>query len=1006
MPFPALPTAPSDDAFLKQSLLNQSLLDQLDAQADAEPAESGTSDDSSHGSPRGPFQQPAVSSTAHQQDQQQQKMNHFYPRASFNAFPNATRPPARQTHYREPPSATAPQFFTHDPFAPQLTSPVLGPYDPRASFDFNSPPSYPQQQQPSQQKLNGYAAPYVNGVGGGMHSQTPYGPHIPINGGGGLPQPAMMGPMASMQEDISTIFVVGFPEDMQEREFQNMFTFSPGFEAATLKIPNKEYTAYGGVLPSSASGNPGTKAGGALGGGGTYNAYAGSNDPYNLVTVNQGGVLVDAGREGGIASWPAASAAPNSVDDPTQAQSIAQQQYPPNAGMLPPRKQIIGFAKFRTREEALGARDVLQGRRVDIDKGAVLKAEMAKKNLHTKRGVGPVVGGGPGVGGAGGMVGGVGMVNGHGHGMMGVGVGGMMGDMYAAAAEQALSPREREAGALVAMGLPPSANNPGLSLNPTVGMNGHGHAHTNGARMWRGTDPVTSDEDEPILTPQAQLEQQERERRQSSVLGAMGFQPRGGLTAGRVRAEGVEDGEQRLRERDKERKAFEAFIAVGRDHGNIAPAEVAPGPWDVPVSTSRLRRSPSPEGYSAFAGEVPRAFSSPPPQVQSQHFAGEYQFHAHHQQQQQQHQHQFSNYWGDFDGYGSQQPQQLQQQGYPLARRTERSESSASEGSASAGELERGMARLAVRGSTAVGTSPHPIPIANQSTMMNGQTHPHSSAHHTPISIPSGSNASAASGSSGGSPQLASPASSGSGGSGSVSNVGSSGGAGGIGRAIDQNPPINTLYVGNLPALPSAGANAGTPTMEQLESALRELFQGQPGFRQMSFRPKANGPMCFVEFEDVGFATKTLNELYGHSLGGLIKGGGIRLSYSKNPLGVRTPTSATSAASGALQQQQTQSMAAAEAAFHQRLTSPPPGAPAYDVSPFYPAAPAPRFFGPPPEGGAWGRRWENAGVPRAVAAQASGSVPSLNGGFSPFAHSPAPPPVEQQQQPVSEGEAP
>lgn len=42
------------------------------------------------------------------------------------------------------------------------------------------------------------------------------------------------------KEEISTIFVVGFPEDMQEREFQNMFMFSPGFEAATLKIPLTE----------------------------------------------------------------------------------------------------------------------------------------------------------------------------------------------------------------------------------------------------------------------------------------------------------------------------------------------------------------------------------------------------------------------------------------------------------------------------------------------------------------------------------------------------------------------------------------------------------------------------------------------------------------------------------------------------------------------------------------------------------------------------------------------
>jgi hypothetical protein len=38
-------------------------------------------------------------------------------------------------------------------------------------------------------------------------------------------------------ESISTIFVVGFPDDMQDREFSNMFTFSQGFEASTLKFP-------------------------------------------------------------------------------------------------------------------------------------------------------------------------------------------------------------------------------------------------------------------------------------------------------------------------------------------------------------------------------------------------------------------------------------------------------------------------------------------------------------------------------------------------------------------------------------------------------------------------------------------------------------------------------------------------------------------------------------------------------------------------------------------------
>ena len=157
-----------------------------------------------------------------------------------------------------------------------------------------------------------------------------------------------------------------------------MFTFSQGFEAATLKIPNKEYTAYNALLPSSSAQH--------------QRPYPA--DPYNL-----GGVVLDGGRDG-MASWPA-----------PQHDDLAAHHYNLNTGLpltapnpnpalatssntlnLPQRKQIIGFAKFRTRDEALTARDILQGRRVDIEKGAVLKAEMAKKNLHTKRGVGPVPG--------------------------------------------------------------------------------------------------------------------------------------------------------------------------------------------------------------------------------------------------------------------------------------------------------------------------------------------------------------------------------------------------------------------------------------------------------------------------------------------------------------------------------------------------------------------------------------------------------------------------------------
>lgn len=106
---------------------------------------------------------------------------------------------------------------------------------------------------------------------------------------------------------------------------------------------------------------------------------------------------------------------------------------------------------------------------------------------------------------------------------------------------------------------------------------------------------------------------------------------------------------------------------------------------------------------------------------------------------------------------------------------------------------------------------------------------------------------------------------------------------GGIGNMnpADQNPPINTLYIGNLPAI-----SPPTHPPNFLEESLRALFHRRPGFKRMSFRQKINGPMCFVEFEDIPFATQAMRELYGNTLNGLVKGG-IRLSYSKNSLGQR-----------------------------------------------------------------------------------------------------------------------
>ncbi|KAI9263685.1 hypothetical protein BY458DRAFT_491137 [Sporodiniella umbellata] len=103
---------------------------------------------------------------------------------------------------------------------------------------------------------------------------------------------------SSVLEDVTTIFVVGFPDDMQEREFQNMFMFCKGFEGASLKWHCKQ-------------------------------------------------------------------------DEETNENN---------------KKQMIGFARFASRSEAMEAVDILNGRKVDTEKNSVFKAEMAKKNLHIKKG--------------------------------------------------------------------------------------------------------------------------------------------------------------------------------------------------------------------------------------------------------------------------------------------------------------------------------------------------------------------------------------------------------------------------------------------------------------------------------------------------------------------------------------------------------------------------------------------------------------------------------------------
>ncbi|KAK5634030.1 hypothetical protein RRF57_009744 [Xylaria bambusicola] len=102
----------------------------------------------------------------------------------------------------------------------------------------------------------------------------------------------------------------------------------------------------------------------------------------------------------------------------------------------------------------------------------------------------------------------------------------------------------------------------------------------------------------------------------------------------------------------------------------------------------------------------------------------------------------------------------------------------------------------------------------------------------------------------------------------------------------DQNPPCNTLYVGNLP-------------VDTSEEELKAMFQKQRGYKRLCFRTKQNGPMCFVEFEDITLATRALHECYGKLLHNSVKGG-IRLSFSKNPLGVRSGQTGGPSANGSI----------------------------------------------------------------------------------------------------------
>ena len=547
-----------------------------------------------------------------------------------------------------------------------------------------------------------------------------------------------------------------------------MFTFSSGFEAATLKIPNKELTAYGsGTVPSANAIRPG------------FSSHGGPNDPYNLVTINQGGVVVDGGRDGTTSSW-------QPTDDPHFSHLVPNGPAGPgaNSGMST-RKQIIGFAKFRTRAEALEARDTLQGRRIDIEKGSVLKAEMAKKNLHTKRGIGPLPPQLSMIGTGGGTVPPEALAN-------MPGMNGLAG-LSSQAAGEALSARERELGTLGAMGF--------------AGINGR-----RDNRLDTHDDELTS-------------------RKASIAFGnATTRGARDRLEDERQWKEKVEaDKERNARLRSSDIYAFDAFHSVpssqrssgnsllaatgGEGIGSLQSRGVAVSPWgalgrDTASNSNALRKMSAP-----LSSNLPPRPSSPPSHPpQSSPLPRD-----------------TMSFTGPTIGSFTPSQQTAMQTAHPSLPSRPRPYSPAASGGETVVPISSGSSAAGSQGSVEEEVSRSLASLAVSTTSANAPSGTGSTSPQLPS--PASGSSSERSGRNGvvdQNPPVSLYCK-----SESVQTT----------QTWTHITKINTLYVGNLPSsppLPGYGPN-------HLEDSLRNLFSTQPGFRKLCFRQKSNGPMCFVE---------------------------------------------------------------------------------------------------------------------------------------------------------------
>ncbi|ORZ02688.1 hypothetical protein BCR43DRAFT_500691 [Syncephalastrum racemosum] len=519
------------------------------------------------------------------------------------------------------------------------------------------------------------------------------------------------------QDDVTTIFVVGFPEDMLEREFQNMFTFSPGFEAASLKWHCKDQD-------DDSTGNS------AL------------NSASTTSTLNGGGVS---------------------------------------------KKQMIGFARFRTRLEAMEAVEVLSGKKVDNEKGAVLKAEMAKKNLHIKRGsIAP---------------------NAHSS---------LSAAAAAAAAHAAAHAQQQQQ--------PQQQPQPQQTSQPSH--HHHHHHHASAAAAAAAAQAAAQAAAETGSSPLSILSRKMSLHAPSPA-------------------------------------HYDTFSPLPSDL--LSPADYKTDPFNEhPLTTST---PPATNGFHDFFsfrsqsfdargnGTEPlvspqRAFSLYP-RTSSTTAVPTSRFHAHH------HQHQHQTILEDND------PFNYLSKSSPVPNNELHNRMNGSSASFfDTDMLSQRMGSISMHSTT-------PTTATNTTTATtNAATSIGASASVSAAGAGAGTGAQDMRAPSLSSPSYRPSATSSS--TTTTTTTATVNAQSSSNNPADQNPPCNTLYVGNLPPFTS-------------EDELRQLFSVCRGYKRMCFRTKPQGPMCFVEFDDVVFATQAMNELQGHNLSNSVKGG-IRLSFSKNPL--------------------------------------------------------------------------------------------------------------------------